>query len=112
MSDCIFCKMVSGEIHPDMVYEDEWVIAFRDIHPRARVHVLVIPRQHIATLNDLPQDPSLATALLGAVQKVAQLEGLSEGYRTVVNCGKDGGQEVLHLHFHVLGGRSFTWPPG
>ena len=104
--------MVSGEIQPDMVYEDEWVIAFRDIHPKARVHVLVIPRQHIATLNDLPQDPSLASALIGAVQKVAQLEGLSEGYRTVVNCGKDGGQEVLHLHFHVLGGRSFTWPPG
>ena len=112
MSDCIFCKMVSGEIQPDMVYEDEWVIAFRDIHPKARVHVLVIPRQHIATLNDLPQDPSLASALLGAVRKVAQLEGLSEGYRTVVNCGKDGGQEVFHLHFHVLGGRSFAWPPG
>ena len=112
MSDCIFCKMVAGEIQPHIVYEDERVLAFRDINPKARVHVLVIPKHHIATLDDLPEDPSLAGALLGAVQKVAQLEALSEGYRTVINCGKEGGQEVFHLHFHVLGGRSFAWPPG
>jgi histidine triad (HIT) family protein len=113
MTDCIFCKMAAGQITPAVVYEDDQVLAFRDIHPRAPVHVLVIPKRHIATLDDLPaDDPALAAALFRAVQRVAELEGLSKGYRTVINCRGDGGQEVYHLHLHVLGGRALAWPPG
>lgn len=114
MSDCIFCKMVAGEIKPDIVYEDEHVLAFRDIRPQAKVHVLVIPRDHISTLDDLSaDDPVLPGKLFGAVQEVARREGLAaKGYRTVINCRGDGGQEVYHLHLHVLGGRSMNWPPG
>ena len=114
MTDCIFCKMAQGLIHPEVVYETDHVLAFRDIHPQAKVHVLVIPKLHIPTLDDFPQDePELASELLRAVQEVARLEGLtSGGYRTVVNCRGDGGQEVYHLHFHVMGGRQMNWPPG
>ncbi len=113
MSDCLFCKMAAGQITPAVVYEDDQVLAFRDIHPRAPVHVLVIPTRHIATLDDLPADePALAAALFRGVQRVAELEGLSQGYRTVINCRGDGGQEVYHLHLHVLGGRALAWPPG
>ena len=114
MTDCLFCKMATGEIKPTVVYENERVLAFRDIRPRAPVHVLVIPKQHIATLDDLPtDDPALAAELFQAVQRVAELEGLSaKGYRTVINCRGDGGQEVYHLHLHVLGGRAMAWPPG
>lgn len=114
MSDCIFCKMVAGEIKPDIVYEDEHVLAFRDIRPQAKVHVLVIPRDHISTLDDLSaDDPVLPGKLFRAVQEVARREGLTaKGYRTVINCRGDGGQEVYHLHLHVLGGRSMNWPPG
>lgn len=112
MTDCIFCKMVSGEISPDIVYQNDSVLGFRDINPRAPVHSLVIPKQHVATLNEL-DDPQLAGQLLLAVREVARLEGLNEnGYRVVNNCGEDGGQEVYHLHFHVLGGRQLGWPPG
>jgi histidine triad (HIT) family protein len=111
---CLFCSMVAGDIQPDVVYENEWVLAFRDIRPQAPTHVLVIPKQHVATLDDLASDqPELAAALLLAAKTVAQAEGLHEGgYRTVVNCGRDGGQEVYHLHLHVLGGRPLGWPPG
>lgn len=114
MNDCIFCKMAAGQIKPDIVYENEHVLAFRDIHPQASTHVLVIPRQHVPTLDDLPPDqPGLAAALLSAVQEVARLEGLTKsGYRTVINCRGDGGQEVYHLHLHVMGGRRMKWPPG
>lgn len=114
MTDCLFCKMAKGVIRPDVVYETDRVLAFRDIHPQAKVHVLVIPKLHIPTLDDFPVDePDLATELLKAVQEVARREGLSaEGYRTVINCRGDGGQEVYHLHLHVLGGRRMTWPPG
>ncbi len=114
MTDCLFCKMVSGEIKVAIVHENEHVLAFRDIRPRAPVHVLVIPKAHIATLNDLPEDDiALAGELLYAAKKAAALEGLSSsGYRTVINCNADGGQEVYHLHLHVLGGRRMTWPPG
>jgi histidine triad (HIT) family protein len=114
MTDCLFCKIVAGDIQPDVVYENEQVLAFRDIRPQAKVHVLVIPKRHIPTLDDFPADePALAGALFSAVQEVARREGLAAGgYRTVINCRGDGGQEVYHLHLHVLGGRRLTWPPG
>ena len=112
MSDCLFCKMVAGEIKPDVVFEDNEVLAFRDINPQAPTHILVIPKQHIATLNDV-QDPNLAGKLLITASALAKQEGLSEdGYRTVFNCNAQGGQEVYHLHLHLLGGRQMTWPPG
>ncbi|MFM8444978.1 MAG: histidine triad nucleotide-binding protein [Methylococcus sp.] len=114
MTECLFCKMVAGDIRPDVVYENEHVLAFRDIHPQARVHILVIPKQHIPTLDDFPDDePLLAGQLFGAVKKIARQEGLDrDGYRTVINCRADAGQEVYHLHLHVLGGRRLGWPPG
>ena len=114
MTDCLFCKMVAGDIKPDVVFENEHVLAFRDLRPQAKVHVLVIPKRHIATLDDFPEDaPELAGALFSAVKEVASQEGLSAGgYRTVINCRGDGGQEVYHLHLHVLGGRRLSWPPG
>lgn len=114
MADCLFCKMVAGDIKPDVVYETPEVLAFRDIHPQAPVHILVIPKRHIATLDDFPEDaPNLAGALLSAARRVAAQCGLAEGgYRTVINCGADAGQAVYHLHLHVLGGRQLHWPPG
>lgn len=112
MSDCLFCKMASGEIKPDVVYEDETVLAFRDINPQAPVHILIIPKAHIDSLNAL-DDLELAGKLLQTASKLAAQEGISEeGYRTVVNCNRHGGQEVFHLHLHLLGGRQMTWPPG
>jgi histidine triad (HIT) family protein len=104
--------MVAGVIKPDTVYEDEALLAFRDINPQAPVHILIIPKTHVATLNDL-HDPQLAGQLLQAAAAIAKQEGLSEqGYRTVINCNKHAGQEVFHLHLHVLGGRQMRWPPG
>ena len=112
MSDCIFCKMVAGEIQPDVVFEDDDILAFRDINPQAPVHIQVIPKRHVATLNDL-DDATLAGKLLGSVTVIAKHQGLSDnGYRTVINCNSHGGQEVYHLHLHILGGRQLTWPPG
>lgn len=112
MTDCLFCKMVSGEIKPDTVYEDDKVLAFRDIHPQAPVHILIIPRVHVATLNEL-DDAGLAGHLLLIAAKLAAQEGLAEnGYRTVINCNDHGGQAVYHLHLHLLGGRAMRWPPG
>ncbi len=114
MTDCLFCKMVSGDITPDTVYEDEDVLAFRDINPQAPVHVLVVPKQHVATLNDLDADNSaLVGKMMMAAAKIAQQEGFAEqGYRTVMNCNDDGGQTVFHIHLHLLGGRVMHWPPG
>lgn len=114
MSDCLFCKMVAGEIEPHVVYENDHVLAFRDINPRAPVHVLVIPKKHIATLNDLEQDDTvIAGEIVQAAKQVAQMEGIDQtGYRTVFNCGDHAGQDVYHIHLHVLGGRHMTWPPG
>ncbi len=104
--------MVAGDIKPDVVFEDENLLAFRDINPQAPVHILVIPKRHIATLNDL-DDPLLAGQLMQAAVKLAEQEGLSEdGYRTVFNCNRHGGQAVYHLHLHLLGGRPMHWPPG
>lgn len=112
--ECLFCKMASGEISPDIVYETDEVLAFRDMNPQAPVHVLVIPRAHIATINDLrPQQAGLLGKLYLGAQEVAKLCGIDEGgYRTVMNCNADAGQTVYHLHLHVLGGRRMSWPPG
>ena len=112
MADCLFCKMVAGEIKPDVVYEDDKVLAFRDINPQAPVHFLIIPKKHVATLNEL-DDQELAGYLMLTAAKLAQQEGLGDnGYRTLVNCNTHGGQAVYHLHMHVLGGRQMHWPPG
>jgi histidine triad (HIT) family protein len=114
MTDCLFCKFVNGEIEPDKVYEDEHVFAFRDINPQAPTHILVIPKKHIATLNDLQaDDEALVGKLYLAAQKIAQDEGIAEdGYRTVMNCNEMAGQTVFHIHLHLLGGRRMAWPPG
>jgi histidine triad (HIT) family protein len=114
MSDCLFCKMVSGEIEPDKLYEDDEVMAFRDISPQAPTHVLVIPKRHIATLNDLHSDDAAVIGKMAFVaSQLAKQEGFAEqGYRTVMNCNADGGQAVFHIHLHLLGGRPLGWPPG
>jgi len=113
MNDCLFCKMVAGEIQPAVVYENDHVLAFRDIRPQAPTHVLIIPKKHVSTLDDLtPEDAALAAELLFAARRVAELEGLADGYRTVINCRANAGQEVYHLHLHLLGGRRLSWPPG
>ncbi|MBT3011408.1 MAG: histidine triad nucleotide-binding protein [Candidatus Thiodiazotropha sp. (ex Lucina aurantia)] len=114
MSDCLFCKFVNGEIKPDKVYEDDELLAFRDISPQAPIHILVIPKRHISTLNDLESDDeALMGKLILAAQRVAKEEGIDEvGYRTVINCNEDAGQSVFHIHLHLLGGRHMKWPPG
>ncbi|HEC11659.1 MAG TPA: histidine triad nucleotide-binding protein [Acidiferrobacteraceae bacterium] len=114
MTDCLFCKMVSGDIAPDTVYEDDDVLAFRDINPQAPTHILVIPKRHIATLNDLcAEDAILLGKLSLAAQALAAQEGIAEpGYRTVMNCNAGAGQTVFHIHMHLLGGRPMGWPPG
>ncbi|HZT40882.1 MAG TPA: histidine triad nucleotide-binding protein [Chthonomonadaceae bacterium] len=110
--DCVFCKIGSGQIPVQPVYEDEEFVAFRDLNPQAPVHVLLIPRAHYPTLMDM-QDPSLMGRALQVVQQVARDLGLEEeGFRVVVNCRDNGGQTVYHVHFHVLGGRFMQWPPG
>lgn len=112
--ECLFCKMVEREVPADIVYEDEHVLAFNDINPQAPTHVLIIPKQHIATLNDV-QATDLATVgrLQYVAAKLAGEKGFAEdGYRVVMNCNKDGGQTVYHIHMHLLGGREFTWPAG
>ena len=114
MTDCLFCKMVNGEIQPDVVYEDDEVLAFRDVNPQAPTHVLVIPKIHIATTNDLDADNAhLVGRLYLAAARVAADEGIAgPGYRTVINCNPGAGQSVYHIHLHLLGGRPMTWPPG
>ena len=114
MSDCLFCKFVRGEIEPQIVYEDSDVMAFRDVNPQAPCHVLIIPKKHISTLNDLvPEEAELMGKLFLAAAKVAKKEGLDEaGYRTVINCNEQAGQTVFHIHLHLLGGRKMSWPPG
>lgn len=114
MTDCLFCKMIAGDITPDTVYEDDDVLAFRDINPQAPTHVLVVPKQHVATLNDMDGDNAhLIGKMLLAAAAIASREGFAEqGYRTVMNCNADGGQTVFHIHLHLLGGRCLHWPPG
>ena len=110
--DCLFCKIVAGEIPSDRVYEDDAVIVFRDINPRAPTHVLAIPRRHIASAANLTDaDGELLAALFAALRHVAEEAGL-HGYRIVTNVGAESGQSVFHLHFHLLGGRPMSWPPG
>ncbi|GAB4146608.1 MAG: histidine triad nucleotide-binding protein [Planctomycetaceae bacterium] len=109
----IFKRIIDGEIPADIVYEDDRCLAFRDISPQAPTHVLIIPRKEIVSLADLTDDDeSLAGHLLVVAAKVARQLNLTDGYRTVINCGSDGGQTVDHLHVHLLGGRKLTWPPG
>lgn len=104
--------MVAGDIKPNIVFEDGNILAFRDINPQAPVHILIIPKAHVATLDDL-DNTLLAGQLVQTAVQLAKAEGLSEeGYRTVFNCNQKGGQEVYHLHLHLLGGRQMTWPPG
>lgn len=112
--NCLFCKMVSGEIKPDVVYQDEAVFAFKDINPQAPVHVLVIPKRHVTTLNDLgPQDAELAGRLTLTAVNIAKEMGIADaGYRTLINTNREGGQAVFHVHLHLLGGRQMKWPPG
>jgi histidine triad (HIT) family protein len=110
---CIFCRIANKEIPSGIVYEDSEVVAFRDLNPQAPTHVLVIPKRHVASLDDLIEsDAGLLGAMVLIAKRIAAAEGLSGGYRVVANCGPDGGQSVSHLHLHVLGGRSMGWPPG
>lgn len=114
MGDCIFCKIATGVINADRVYEDEQVLAFRDLDPHAPTHVLVIPKLHISTINDLDEESSpVVGRMYLAAKQVAEQEGISErGYRTVMNCNDEAGQAIFHIHLHVLGGRRMRWPPG
>lgn len=110
--DCVFCKIVAGEIPSDKIYEDEDIIAFNDLDPQAPIHFLVIPKKHITSLAQVEEsDSALIGKIMLAIQKLAAENNL-ESYRVVTNIGEDGGQTVPHLHFHVLGGRAFHWPPG
>jgi histidine triad (HIT) family protein len=111
---CLFCKIASGELESDIVYQDRSVVAFRDIHPQAPHHILVIPRKHIATVNDAqPEDNALVGKLILTAQQIAKdLRVATEGYRLVMNCNGHGGQTVFHVHLHLLAGRPMHWPPG
>lgn len=113
MSDCIFCKIAAGEIPSRKAYEDETVLAFYDLDPQAPTHVLVIPKTHIPSAAAITTENSAVVAhIFEVIAKVADELGLKEGFRVVSNCGVSAGQSVPHLHFHLLGGRDFTWPPG
>ena len=107
MEDCIFCKIIKGEIPANKVYEDDDVLAFHDINPAAPIHILVIPKKHISMLTDLTtEDEALVGKIYTTINKIATQEGFDkQGYRVITNCGKDSGQEVMHIHFHILGGK-------
>jgi histidine triad (HIT) family protein len=113
MKDCIFCKIVAGEIPAKIVHQDEDAVAFRDQNPQAPVHLLLVPRRHISSLNEAEKgDAALLGRLLLLVRELAAKEGIDDGYRVVNNCGAKAGQSVFHLHLHLLGGRAMHWPPG
>jgi histidine triad (HIT) family protein len=113
MTDCIFCKISKQEIPAKLIYQDADLFAFDDIAPQAPTHILICPRKHIASLNDLsPEDSSMIGRAMMLAPKLAAQRGIADGYRTVVNNGARAGQSVFHLHVHVLGGRDFRWPPG
>jgi histidine triad (HIT) family protein len=111
---CLFCKIVAGEIPAKKVHEDDHLVAFEDINPQAPLHVLVVPRRHIAALNDLQaEDDALVGEMVRRAAAIAEGRGVAAGgYRTVFNCNSDAGQTVFHIHLHVLGGRRMDWPPG
>jgi len=113
-NDCLFCKILAGEIPADLVYESDTAVAFRDINPKAPTHVLIIPRKHISTINDIePEDQAIVGSLYTAAREIAAEAGIAEdGYRAVMNCNEGAGQSVFHIHLHVLGGRAMGWPPG
>lgn len=112
--DCLFCKIISGEIPSDKVYEDDMVLAFRDIAPQAPQHIVIIPKEHINSANDInPENSKYIAHIFEVIPQIAKSLGISEkGYRVVNNCGEYGGQTVMHLHFHLTGGRQFGWPAG
>lgn len=112
--DCLFCGILSGDIPADVIYESDTAIAFRDINPKAPTHVLIIPRRHISTINDIGEDDQeVVGSLYLAAKAIAAEEGFAdEGYRAVMNCNAGAGQTVFHIHLHLLGGRQLTWPPG
>ena len=113
MSDCIFCMLANSEIPTDMVYEDELCACFRDTNPQAPVHLLLVPKTHVASLDDLKDEHAEVIAhMMLKIKDIAAAEGLENGYRAVINCGEDGQQTVQHLHIHILGKRKLTWPPG
>ena len=113
-NDCLFCKILSGDIPADIIHESETTIAFRDINPKAPTHVLIIPRKHIATINDISEDEhEIVGSLYSSARTIASAEGIAEeGYRVVMNCNEAAGQTVFHIHLHLLGGRDLGWPPG
>jgi histidine triad (HIT) family protein len=111
-SDCLFCRIVRKEIPASLVAENEHCVAFRDINPQAPVHILVIPREHVASVNEV-RDPAVIAQMTVMARDLARSEGIAErGYRTVINTNSDAGQTVFHIHLHLLGGRRMTWPPG
>ncbi len=113
MSDCLFCKIAAGQIPAKVVMQEDEIVAFEDINPKAPVHLLVIPKKHISSLSDASGDQALLGRLLDAAARVARVKGIAEsGFRVVANTGRNGGQTVFHLHLHVLGGRPMEWPPG
>ena len=114
MTDCLFCRLITGEIPANIVHQNDHVVAFKDITPQAPTHVLVVPRRHIASLNDLsPADDALIGEMIRTAAHIAKEEGHADrGYRTVFNCNADAGQTVFHVHLHLLGGRKLSWPPG
>ena len=113
MADCLFCKIIAGEIPSTKIYEDESVYAFADIDPQAPFHAIIVPKEHIASADEInEQNSHLIAKIFEAIAKIAVKENLSDGYRVVNNCGKDGGQTVGHIHFHLLARRNLQWPPG
>ena len=111
--DCIFCKIASGEIPSDKVYEDEQILAFKDLNPQAPVHVLVIPKRHIRWAYDVtPENSAVVAHIFEKLPEIASICGVEGGFRLVNNCGEDAGQTVPHLHFHLMAGREFGWPAG
>ena len=113
-SDCIFCRIINKEVPSNIIYEDDDITAFYDINPQAPVHIMVVPKKHITTINGMSEsDSGLIGKVFLVVKKLAEDNNISEdGYRVVVNCNRNAGQEVFHIHFHLMGGRKFSWPPG
>ena len=114
MTDCLFCKIRDGEIPADIVFENDDVLAFNDVNPQAPIHIIIIPRKHISTINDVEESDELIMGkLFSAAKTIADQKGVSDdGYRLVVNCNEKAGQTVFHIHMHLLAGRAMTWPPG